>query len=63
MSVKMTKNQCAQIARSLINFSPFTTVTIYSIAQTYAKLGSKFCQILNKLLKIVKDINLFAKVT
>ena len=52
-SLKLSEIQCDQMTRLCFQFWPFTTVKIHPLAKTFfAKVGSKFCQKLNKPSKI-----------
>ena len=45
----LTSVQCDQMARLFIKIWPFTKKQIFSKASNFAKVGSKFGQILHKL--------------
>ena len=47
--------QCGQMAALFSNIFPFTTKKICPLTYSFVRVGSKFCQTLNKLSKIAKD--------
>ena len=61
LSTTSTVSQCGQMAKLFLNIWASTTTKTYPIASLFAKVGLKFCQILNETSKFAQDFIIFAK--